>query len=420
MSSSQPLSVPSRRPVLTQRHVARLLAGTLIGRLPTGMAPVAIMLLITSQGGTLAQGGTLCALYGLTAALGQPMLGRLVDRRGQTSVTTMAVLITTACLSALPLIDTATQPVYAAAAVALAGCSTPPLEANLRALWSSVLLDPVQRRAALALDTGSQGLVFIAGPPLVAVLHTAYGPATAMAATTGLGLFGALLVLTTRPSRRWRPEPGRRPAGMLGPLRHRGLPGLLLALTGTGFALGALNVWAISEADTQGMSLLSGVIPAALSVGSLLGGALYGRRAWPGSLRTQLTLGAALFALAWLPLTLAEGPLSASLLPLLPGLFLPVVITCSFLVIEVLAPADSLTEAYAWLIAAVGIGQAAGTALAGSASGDPFFSMVLPAAGAVATLLVLLAARRALAAAHSAPRRGRHRRTAPGRHAFCP
>ncbi|MFJ2739673.1 MFS transporter [Streptomyces sp. NPDC087440] len=414
------MPVPRRRPVLTQRHVARLLVGTLIGRLPTGMAPVAIMLLVTGQGGTLAQGGTLCALYGLTAALGQPLLGRLVDRRGQTSATTMAVLVTTACLSVLPLIDTATQQAYAAAAVTLAGFSTPPLEANLRALWSSVLPDPVQRRAALALDTGCQGLVFIVGPPLVAVLHTAYGPATAMAVTTGLGLFGALLVLTARPSRRWRPEPDRRPAGILGPLRHRGLPSLLLALTGTGFALGALNVWAISEADAQGMSLLSGMIPAALSVGSLLGGALYGRRAWPGSLRTQLTLGASLFTFAWLPLVLTEGPLSASLLPLLPGLFLPVVITCSFLAIEVLAPVDSLTEAYAWLIAAVGIGQAAGTALAGQASAEPVLGAMLPAAGAVATLLVLLAARRALAAAHSAPRRGRHRRTAPGRHAVCP
>lgn len=47
----------SYRAVLGSRHVARLLGGTLIGRMPNGMAPVAIVLLITSQGASLASAG---------------------------------------------------------------------------------------------------------------------------------------------------------------------------------------------------------------------------------------------------------------------------------------------------------------------------------------------------------------------------
>lgn len=35
----------------------------------------------------------------------------------------------------------------------LAGLTAPPLEAGRRALWPSVLPDPEQRRAALAVDT---------------------------------------------------------------------------------------------------------------------------------------------------------------------------------------------------------------------------------------------------------------------------
>ncbi|MFI5804369.1 MFS transporter [Streptomyces sp. NPDC051561] len=414
MSTTPPVprSAPAR-PVLAQRHVARLLIGTLVGRLPTGMVPVALILLASGQGGSLTVGGLLCALYGLASALGQPLLGRLVDRRGQTLVTTLAVLTTTACLLLLPLLGFTAHPAYTAGLVVLAGLSTPPLEAGLRALWPVVLPDPVQQRAALALDTGSQGSIFVAGPPLAAALCATAGPTVTLVVSAGLGLLGAALVVTARPSRQWRPAPDAGTNGMLGPLRHRGLRSLFLALAGTGFALGALNVWAVSRASAYDLNMLTGVIPAALSVGSLLGGALYGRRTWPGSLAAQLTCAATAFAVAWLPLGLADGPLPAMLLPVLPGLFLTATITSAFLLVDALAPAGTLTEACAWLIAAVGVGQAAGTAVAGAAADQPFYAATLPAAGALATVSVLLIAHRSLAVPGWAPRRGRHRRVTP-------
>ncbi|WP_141689545.1 MFS transporter [Streptomyces sp. DI166] len=132
--TSCPPDRTTSRPLLAERHVARLLLGTLIGRLPSGMVPVAILLLIVERGGSLAVGGLLCALYGLASAVGQPVLGRMVDRRGQTRVTTAAVLVTTACLLLLSYADALAQPGLAAGLLVLAGLSTPPFEANLRAL----------------------------------------------------------------------------------------------------------------------------------------------------------------------------------------------------------------------------------------------------------------------------------------------
>lgn len=70
------------------------------------MAPLSILLLIQHDGGTLALAGALCALYGLAAALGQPVLGRLVDRHGQTLVSGSATALTTAALLALPAAST--------------------------------------------------------------------------------------------------------------------------------------------------------------------------------------------------------------------------------------------------------------------------------------------------------------------------
>ncbi|MEU1149416.1 MFS transporter [Streptomyces sp. NPDC005863] len=399
-------------PLLAQRHVARLLFGTLIGRLPGGMAPVAILLLVTDQGGPLKTGGLLCALYGLASAIGQPVLGRMVDRRGQGLVTAAAVLLTTVCLLALAVVEVAARPGLAATLVALAGLSTPPLEAGLRALWPLVLPDEARRRTALALDTGAQGLIYVTGPPLVAALSTTAGPRTAMVVSAALGLLGAAVVLSAEPSRRWRPAPTLQRTGALGPLAHAGLRWLFVAVSGVGFALGAMNVWAVALAEDLGMDLLSGLIPAALSTGSLIGGIFYGRRTWPGTLTRQLLTAAALFVAGWLPLMAVAGPASAVVLTAVPGLALTAVITSAFLTVDALAPAGTTTEAYAWLIASVGTGQAAGTALAGMFADHPHLGAALPAAGAALTLTVLLAAHRHLAVPGATTRRrGRHRRT---------
>ncbi|MEV8351865.1 MFS transporter [Streptomyces niveus] len=162
--------------VLGSPYVARLLGGTLVGRLPNGMAPVAIVLLVTTDGGTLAFGGLLSALYGLASALSQPVKGRLMDRHGQTRVSGPAAILNSAALLALPATGTTGSPAVAIVIVVLGGLAAPPLEAGLRALWPSVLPDPVRRHTALALDTGTQGLLYITGPLLVAVLTAAHSP----------------------------------------------------------------------------------------------------------------------------------------------------------------------------------------------------------------------------------------------------
>lgn len=397
--------------MLRQRHVTRLLLGTLIGRLPGGMVPVALLLLVAEQGGSLAAGGLLCALYGLASAAGQPVLGKVVDRRGQTRVISAAVLTSTMCLLVLSTTDTAAHPVLAAGVAVGAGLSTPPLEAGLRALWPTVIPDSRLRQAALALDTGSQGLIYITGPPLVAALSAVSGPATAIGLAALLGIIGTSVVVTSAPSRNWLPDHRGRSAKASRPRGSRGPRMLFAAMTGVGFALGAMNVWAVAMAERSGTELLSGLIPAALSCGSLTGGILYGRYVRPGAPARQLMAFTALFTAGWLPLMTGPGPIGAVLLTTVPGLLLTAVITLAFLTVDALTATGSRTEAYAWLIAAVGAGQAAGTALAGAFADQPFTGAALPAAGAAFTLVVLLSARRSFASA-AERRQGRHRRTA--------
>ncbi|MFJ4703681.1 MFS transporter [Streptomyces anulatus] len=380
-----------------------------------GKAPVAILLWATASGSSIAFGGLLSALYGLAAALAQPVKGRLMDRHGQGPVHLPAALLNSALLVALPIIGPFGGPGLATALVVVGGLTAPPLEAGLRALWPSVLPDPRLRHAALALDTGTQGLLYIVGPLLVAALASAYNPAVALAVTAALGLVGTAAVALSPPSRRWRPE--RFEDQDVAPVRLAtpAVALLFVSLTGIGFAIGAMNVWSVSMAEHYEQDMLAGIIPAAFSVGSFVGGLIYGRRTWSGTATRRLVVATAAFLGGWLPLLALPAPYAATAAVAVPGAALTIVVACAYVTTDALVPMGRTTEAYAWLILSIGAGQAAGTALAGRLAEQPLPSAALPAAGAAFALAVLLAARPRLSPTGH-PQRGRHRRPLRGRH----
>lgn len=379
--------------VLRARYVARLLAGTLIGRLPNSMAPIAIILLTTGEGNrTLAFAGALSALYILGSALSQPVKGALLARYGQTRVSAPTAVINAGGLIGLTVVDAAGSALVITLLVGVAGVCTPPLEAGLRALWPTVLPHPRQRRAALALDTGTQGCLFVAGPLLAVYLASTYHPSAALIATATLGLTGSALVLTTGPSRAWRADSTGRAAAR-SPLRNAGLRLIFGGLAGVGFGVGAMSVWAAEMSDAYRMDLLAGLIPGCFFAGSLVGGLIWGRRSWPGSTATQLLATVLGFTVGWLPLLTVPGPFAASVLAALPGLFLPLAIACAYITAESLAPAGATPKAYAWLILSYGVGTSAGTAIAGAAAEYLISGPLLAAAGGCTALALIARAR---------------------------
>ncbi|MFF9074566.1 MFS transporter [Streptomyces sp. NPDC014872] len=351
------------------------------------MAPIAVLLAARADGLGYVAGGVLAALYGAGVAVGQPLLGRLTDRAGQTRPFVVSVLASTALLLVLALVGAANF-LLAAVITAAAGLTSPPLEAGLRALWTSIVPTPNHLRAAYALDSGSQELVYVAGPLLATVIATAADPRTALGVTALLGLAGTLLVAHAAPSRTWRPA-GPRPVGTAGALHPPGIRLLLLAMTAVGAALGALNVAALASAERHEAAWLSGAVPAALSLGAIAGSALLSRRVWNAPLHTQLTFSAAAFTVAWLPLQLDTPPLVLLLSAMLPGIAFGPLLATAYCCIDALGAPGTITESFGWLISAFGIGTATGTATAGPADG----SWLVPAAAAACALLFVLALR---------------------------
>lgn len=152
--------------LLRTRHAARLLAGTLAGRLPNATAALAVVLFVRAEGGSYALAGALSAVYGLCNALGQPLLGRAVDLWGQPRVMLPASVVSALGAALLTAVGLDVR-WLAYAAMVIAGFFTPPLEGGLRALWPGVLRRADRVHAAYALDAVAQEVMFAVGPLLV-------------------------------------------------------------------------------------------------------------------------------------------------------------------------------------------------------------------------------------------------------------
>ncbi|MFU0437417.1 MFS transporter [Streptomyces sp. BG2AG] len=383
--------------ILRARHAARLLTGTLVGRLPNGTAHIAIVLFTRAEGGSYTLAGVLAAAYGLATAVGQPLLGRAVDLYGQPRVQFPAAVLSALGMALFAVAGLGSLPL-AYAAVVLAGVATPPLEGGLRALWPSVLKREDRVHRAYALDAVAQEIMFTVGPLLVTLLVSLWSPAAALLVINGIGVLGALSVVLSEPSRTWRSAP--REAHWLGALRSPGLLALLGAFFFVGLALGSITVAGVAYADDHGRESVYGWLMAALGLGALIGGLGYGARQWSGEPEKRLRVIVALLALGYLPLTLTPSVPAMTALAALAGLFLAPAIACSFIVVDRHAPRGTVTEAFSWLVTTFGVGAAVGTAAAGPAVelGSTAWSFAVAGAGGVAALAVLLATGRVLTA----------------------
>ncbi|MEV0964966.1 MFS transporter [Streptomyces sp. NPDC049910] len=383
--------------ILKAPHAARLLAGTLVGRLPNAVAHIAIVLFARAEGGSYTLAGALAAVYGLTTAAGQPLLGRMVDLYGQPRVQLPAAVLSALGMAVLAVSGIGSLAV-AYTAVAVAGFFTPPLEGGLRALWPDVLGRQDRVHRAYAMDAIAQEVMFTVGPLLVTLLVWLMSPAAALLAVNAVGVLGALSVVVSEPSRTWRSAP--REAHWLGALRSPGLLALLGCFFFVGLALGSITVAALSYAEGRGGDAVYGWFMAALGLGALVGGVAYGARDWAGAPERRLRVITGLLALGYLPLMLTPGVPAMTALGAVSGLFLAPAIACAFLVVDRHAPRGTVTEAFSWLVTTFGVGAAVGTAAAGPAVefAGTAAGFAVAGGGGIAALLVLLATGRVLAA----------------------
>ena len=373
------------RGVWVAPHARALLVSSLVARFPYGMIAFGIVLFVHEQTGSFARAGAVSAASAIAVGLGLPVLARVVDRLGQTRVLVVTSVLNGAGLLALVALGLAGAPTGVLAGVAfVAGLFVQPVSPCIRGVWPDVLSDEEHLRSAFALDAIQLEIAFIGGPTLTAGIVAVASPAAALAVAVALTAAGTLLFAATPPSRAWRG--GDRPAGWLGPLRSRALRTLMVSSALLGLPIGALDVALPAFGVDQGSRSLGGVFIAAMAAGSLAGGVWYGARGGAGGILRAYVVLSLLFPLGFALVALPSSVLAMLLLAPVAGAVWAPLTTVENELTGMVAPAGTVTEAYAWIITGVVAGASAGTAVAGVVVDEAGWREAVLLGAAVATL----------------------------------
>ena len=352
------------RIVLAVPGCARLFATALAARLPQGMLSLSTLLLVRGATHSYAVAGLAVGAEALASAAAGPPQGRFVDRFGRARVLAPCAALQACLLVALVLAAGAHLPgsglvVLAAAAGAL----QPAIAPSVRALLRELLTDHDVRETAYALESVIQELIWITGPLLVAVVIAVVSPAGAVLLSAAVCVCGTALFVTSPAT-----GDGHRRAHERGPAVIRSLPELRAMLVPVGLmgcGIGAIDVGLPSLALHAGSRPSSGLLLALWSLGSLLGGLLYGSRSWRLSLaeryRRLLMISVACAFPLVIARTIPEGMVGA----LLAGVTIAPVFSCQYALVGRVVTPGLETEAFTWVSAALVAGLAAGSALGG-------------------------------------------------------
>ncbi len=353
------------RALFSAPGVGRLLVSSVVGRLPSGMFSLAILLFVHGRTGSFLVAGLAVGAFSLAGALIGPLLGALVDRHGQTPVLLPAAAAQAGLLVALVLVTQAGAPAAATVALAaLAGGALPPIGGCVRALWAEVAHGE-ELQTAYALDATTQETIWTLGPLLVGLTAGFVSPAAAVLLCAALTVVGTIYFASSGISRGWRAERRERRRGSaLGASPNLRL--LLYTVALAGVVIGAVEVGLPALAVQQGARWSSGPLLALFSLGSMTGGLIYSARSWALAIGRRYSAIMMAMAVAVAPLIAVHSLAPVFALSVLAGLCLAPMISCQFSLVGALAPEGTVTEAFTWHRAATIAGMAGGSALGGS------------------------------------------------------
>jgi len=354
--------------VLGRPGAARMFASALVARLPQGMAPLAVLLLVRGATHSYAVAGFAVGAQALATAGCAPVIGRLVDQIGR-----RRVLVPLACgQAAVYALLVAVAGRHGGGALlialcALAGALLPPIAPVVRVVLREVYEELDVRETAYSLEAVLQELIWISGPLLVALLIALTSPSLAVAllgvlCVTGTGVFLRSPLLR-------RGETGVEDVERRSALAIPELRALLGPVALTGAGLGAIEVGLPSLALHAGSRPASGLLLALWSAGSLVGGLWYGSRVWQSPLRSRYQTLLVLAVLCTAPLIAARSIAAGMVCSVLAGLTVAPMFSCQYALIGRSVSAGSETEAFTWVSAALIGGLAAGSALGGAVIG---------------------------------------------------
>lgn len=361
---------------------------------------VGLILLVHEQTGSLALAGVVVGAVWIAAGLSRPVQGRLIDRRGPGTVMAACGVVHAAALAAIVGLSALHAPGSLLVLFgALTGLALPPVSAAMRVAWAEVA-SPGERGAAYSLVYLVQEVAILTGPLLLAALVATVSVSAALLVIAAVTVVGTVGFASRAPPADARLSGLQRSDHAV--LRIRAMQVLLAVAVLLGATIGGIQVGAATFATARGAPAAAGLLIASLSVGGIIGAAIYGSHRWRAASSTRLLVLLAWMTVALVCTTGANGFVVLAVLLIVAGVpFNPALSTLSLLV-DQHVPAGSAGESFGWLSTGIAAGTGVGSALAAALAQHQHHSrpafILAGAAGAAATA-VALAARRRLAQA---------------------
>jgi MFS family permease len=381
--------------ILRTPGVATIVLGTLIGRMPIGISGLAILLFVREVTGSFASAGLCAGALALGSAVGAPLQGRLIDRRGVWTLLPLAAVHAAGLLVVWAAGQADAPTATLAAASLVTGAATPPVSSVLRSRWPFLLADtPELIPGAFALDSVMIELIFVLGPLLTAALATLLSPQAALVVSAASVIAGTIAFTALPPARELRPAGNRIRPGLLGALGSPGVRTLVLTSLPAGVGIGICEVALPAFSHDMGAPSTAGVLLALWSIGSAAGGLVYGAlRNRPPLNRVHIAIAAGL-PVSLLPMAAAPSVAVMALIVIPAGIFVAPLLATRNELIGWVAPEGSRTEAYTWPVTAFVGGIAVGSALAGALVEAASWRTAFLVAGAFAFVGTLVAVAR--------------------------
>jgi MFS family permease len=372
----------------------RLASVSIVARLPMAMLSIALLVHVRHLTGSFTTAGVVAGGFAASLGVGGPLLGRLVDRRGQTMVLLVSALGAGGALAGIAALPAHAPSEALVALAVLLGLSTPPVGACMRAILPTVVRDREVLRAAYAAESAAIELTWIVGPPLVLLVAVAWSTAAALVVCGAALVTGTAAFAAQPASRAWRPASApERSRGSS--LRAPAMRTLVLLLVFVGVVFGAVEVAVVAAVADLGRPGAAGPLLGVWGAGSLAGGVVAARTG--GGARTGAGLALVLAALAAAHLALAAAAGSAVALAavlVLAGATIAPTYATIYAMVDHAAPAGTVTEAFAWLSTAVAVGASIGAASAGAVADAAGPAAAFGLAGVAGTVAALVAALR--------------------------
>lgn len=337
--------------------------GAFLSRIVLGMLIVSIVLLVRRTGNSYGVAGTAAAMTSIGVAVGTPLWGRLIDRRGPVLLLrglAVAFAISLIALGVGVMMGAPTAMIYALAVVS--GLVFPPVSAVARVGWRRLYGQQLRDRA-FALDSVTVELGFVLGPILAAALVDGVAVWSGVAVAGLLMLLGVLLFTASPLATGMRGGPMTLRGGAV---RVRAVRSVMVICALIAIAFGTIDIVAPAVAEVAGRPGLTGVLLGAFALGSAVGGFVYGSTSWPGTRVGRLQVMAIVITIGVLILALgADSLVIFVIMATVSGLLIAPMIITVFALVDDLAPDSVVTEAIAWVNTAFTVGAAVGSSISG-------------------------------------------------------